>query len=319
MRESLRIYFAGMRALTGWSAFAIGLVLATACATACGAFGADEDGPPSPDASADGASDAAPEGAAPPDAAADDASADDAGACPTGHGPSMRVTPVSASRSICIDRTEVTSAQYASFRAAVLDLKPLRALVPNECSPQTAAALSPADGGGDLPRVDVSFCSAAFYCAAQGKRLCGGLADGKGIVTDGGKDPPLEWEGACANGNDGSFYPWGTISPEPAVAAGCHTRSTDPNAAAPRAVGAAPACGPDGAEGPWDMIGNVWEWVNVRSDPSPVVSYTGLRGGSFEGDTVGNGCATPHAADGPPGQYATGRTAVGFRCCADPR
>jgi hypothetical protein len=288
---------------------------------ACGSFGTDDDAQPSsalPDA-ADG------DGSSPlPDAAPPDANALDGGGgrCPTGFGPAMVVTAVSSDRAICVDVSEVSSAMYAEFRAKVTDVTPFQPLVPSGCEMLAAAALDPADDAGALPRRSVSFCSAAFYCASQGKRLCGSLADGSGLVKadDGGapvENPPLEWEGACAGGQQRDHYPWGNTDPAPAAAAGCLTADTAPDAGV-RPVATSPVCGP--ANGPYDMIGNVWEWVSLRVDkPSASVSYSGLRGGAWNAATPAQGCATPHGADAPLGTYAAGRKDVGFRCCADPK
>lgn len=288
---------------------------------ACGSFGTDDDAQPpapSPDAAtADGSSPA-------PDAALPDASELEGGdgGCPTGFGPEMVVAAVSGDRAICIDVSEVSSAQYAQFRAAVTDVTPFQPLVPPECATLAAPALDPADEAGALPRRAVSFCSAAFYCASQGKRLCGSLADGGGLVKteDGGAavgDPPLEWEGACAGGQARDHYPWGNTDPAAAAAAGCLTADTAPDASI-RPVATSPVCGP--AKGPYDMIGNAWEWVNLRVDrPFASVSYSAVRGGAWNAATPAQGCATPHGADAPLGTYAAGRKDIGFRCCADPK
>jgi formylglycine-generating enzyme required for sulfatase activity len=242
-------------------------------------------------------------------------------ACPTGLGPEMVIVAVSPTRSICIDRTEVTEAEYAAFRSSLTTLSALTAKVPAGCSGLSIVALASATDGGKLPRRDIPFCSAAYYCAAQGKRLCGSLEDGGTVlIVDNMPDPPMEWERACSNGKTGNFYPWGTTDPSTSVQAGCYTRSFDEDAMAPRLVGAAPACGPPGDAGPVDMIGNVWEWVNLRKDLTGGPSYTGARGGAYNGTVVGNGCQTGFALDGVNGQYrAGGSPDVGFRCCATRR
>ena len=234
----------------------------------------------------------------------------------------MRVVTLLGGRKICVDRTEVTTAQYATFRTRALGLSPmehtaLETKVPAACALLAAVALSNAGGPDALPQVNVSFCSAAFYCAAQGKRLCGNAVDGAGIViTDGGTSPPLEWTLACANGKTENYFPWGSVDQSVAKSAGCLTQSTSPGAKAPRDAGAASACGPGDGLGPYDMIGNVWEWVTLRSDVDGGASYTGQLGGSFVGATV-DGCMGMTGADAVHGEYANGNSQTGFRCCGD--
>lgn len=259
--------------------------------------------------------------AAAPDAdsaAADPPPGDASSACPVGDGPSMRKVMLLGGRTICVDRTEVTTAQYLSFLSRITDLTPLNSTVPPGCTGLAVIALSPAGEPGALPQVNVSFCSAAYYCAAQSKRLCGSAVDGSGIIiTDGGANPSLEWALACAHGKSADFYPWGSRDPAPAVTAGCWTKSTSSSASGPRDAGASTACGPGDGLGPYDMIGNVWEWVNVRRDDDGGASYTGQLGGAYDGNTVGNGCQTPTGADATHGDYAAGNALTGFRCCAD--
>jgi hypothetical protein len=118
----------------------------------------------------DGATDA--DGGA-PDAAPDAPSTDASSPCPVGDGPSMREVMLLGGRTICVDRTEVTTAQYGAFLSRVTNLAPLDPAVPPDCTGLAAVARSAAGAPSALPQVNVSFCSAAFYCAAQGKRLCG--------------------------------------------------------------------------------------------------------------------------------------------------
>jgi formylglycine-generating enzyme required for sulfatase activity len=297
-----------------------------ALAIACGTFsGADSttatggdasDAMPTTDAVLpDGAGDVASPDASAADAAGPGADAG-GGPCPSGtEGPPMVKIPNSVTtgspKGLCIDRTEVTNEEYNKFfqRVNQTAREQLASKVPEACK-SLAAQVDPGAQSNYLPRVNVSFCSAAFYCAAQDKRLCGSF-DGAAVVTKNGQvDPPLEWELACSNGQDTSFYPWGSGSAS--AAAACHTSERD--AAAPREVGAVTTCGPS-ADGPFDMIGNVWEWVSLRAD-NQNASYTGVRGGAWEGPVVGNGCKTGHGMDAPREMMATGRPTVGFRCCA---
>lgn len=308
------------------SLLAAAFVAAFAGAAACSTFGTHDEGTPA--AESDSGAEAGVPGedgqatneTGTPDDAAPPVDGGSLNPCPIGVGPPMNVVQL-PSRRVCIDRTEVTSAQYAAFRAIIKDTTALSARVPAGCAGVSAAGLTTADGKGQLPRTSVSFCSAAYFCAAQGKRLCGSLADGGPVIVtnDGVDDPPMEWEIACANGNPGNFYPWGTTDKTGVVAAKCLTKDGYPDAAAPREAGLEPTCGPSGNAGPFDMIGNVEELVNGRRDVDGGASYTFLRGGSYEGTVAGNGCASVHGVDAPNGTYTTGRPTIGFRCCADPK
>jgi sulfatase modifying factor 1 len=299
--------------------------VATALAAACSTFSSEnDDGTPR----ADAASDSPIESASPIDAIASasdagDAAVDgaDAGPCPIGLGPDMVVVDI-GTRTICIDRTEVTSAHYAAFLASHTGagaLAPYAMKVAPQCALITPPGLTAADDGGARPRRSIDYCSAALFCVAQGKRLCGNVGDGGAIVfaSDGGSEHPLtEWELACANGRSVTYYPWGTMNASGAVAAKCETRDYDDASTGPRAAGAEPACAT--VSGALDMIGNVWEWVNMPVDNDGGASYTAVRGGAWDGVTAPFGCGTQHGFASSSGNYAGGDPTAGFRCCADP-
>ena len=154
-----------------------------------------------------------------------------------------------------------------------------------------------------IPQGYISGIQAAAACAGAGKRLC----------TDG------EWLRAC-RGPSNFVYPYGNTR----IPGACNDeRATTPaedyfgndppdfnhrclnqlgNSADP--TGASPACA--GAEGIYDMVGNLHEWT---SDPSGT-----FRGGWYVNATLnGSGClyvTTAHFSSHS--DYGTG-----FRCCAD--
>ena len=117
----------------------------------------------------------------------------------------------------------------------------------------------------DQPRVCLQWTEALEYCQARGGRL----------PTD------AEWE-YSARGPDGLVYPWGNEFDEDNAVWGINSGR---NAAA---VGSRP----EGVSwiGAYDMIGNVWEWVNdwysgnyYETLGERVVNPQGPRGGTWHG------------------------------------
>jgi formylglycine-generating enzyme len=152
---------------------------------------------------------------------------------------------------VCVDRTEVTKADYAAFLAD----GPSPSLLPPECHWKAdhvpGARWPPTAADGDHPVVGVDWCDAHAYCAWAGKRLCGRI--GGGTLQRFEMDDPeaSEWHRACTF--DGTWaYPYGDdYDPDACVTHGSM-----------RAVASAPGC-EGGYPGLFDLIGNVWEWEDA--------------------------------------------------------
>lgn len=217
------------------------------------------------------------------------------------------------SSSFCIDRLEVTTGEYAAFAAAatVPQLTGLTTSVPPECGPSVALSQG-VTSNPESPSRDVSFCSAAFYCASVGKRMCGSVNGGAPVPFRAGTDHLFEheWFVACTN-NSPRDQPWPANTD-----AGCRL-GVD---AGPRPVGSDPSCGFDGV---LDQIGNVAEWVAERTDDAGSAaggarSATRVMGGDYESAKATN-CKLPHAILGPVTSWGVADPHVGFRCCATPK
>jgi hypothetical protein len=129
---------------------------------------------------------------------------------------------------------------------------------------------------GEKPIVNVSWVVAKMLCIEAGKRLC----------------TPDEWTGAC-KGLKKTAYPYGNTYEK--------QRCPDKGEGVFKS-GAFPRCGND--FGAFDMVGNVWEWVDGKKDDYPL-----LKGGSFKyGESADCNLVSK-------GSVGTKSSEAGFRCC----
>ena len=169
--------------------------------------------------------------------------------------------PVTLTTPYCIDRTEVTTSEYARCTAAGCKVGEVDGAATGDC---LRAATHPR-----YPRNCVNWFEAKAFCEWRGGRL----------------PTEAEWEHA-ARGPGTPEYPWGDEPIEPRNLAMDHVvRIPDPVGSFPRGRT------PTGLE---DMVGNVEEWTLDWSspygpehlvDPRGPESGTGriVRGGAFDG------------------------------------
>ena len=184
-----------------------------------------------------------------------------------------------------MDQMEVTAGAYAECVAAEVCAAALSSL------PESTAGVAEKT---NHPINGVDWNQATAYCAWVGKRL----------PTEG------EWEYA-AGGRQGYFYPWGDAAPGEQLC----WHNTDTRATCP--VGSYPK----GANGLFDMAGNVWEWTSSHECPYDSETPDGyqsdcatnarvFRGGSWRliDDLVVS--AANRNGDYPEDRYGY----LGFRC-----
>jgi formylglycine-generating enzyme len=248
--------------------------------------------------------------------------------CPSGRGPSMVRVPY-PDGTFCIDSTEVTRAQYATFTADIAakgaagemslekaDICPAIAVEAKpDCMQEKTVCKTNCD---NHPQVCVNWCAAYAYCKWAGKKLCGGT-DGKAIKTFAGEPRNNTWLLACGNGvaSDGTLrtrYAYGETPNDQA----CNSPRVDAclrGECKTVPVGSLPNCQGQGPyKGVFDLAGNVAEFIDERD--SQRVKSVGARGSSFDdrlAEGEANGCADVNIQTDS--DIATPQ--VGFRCCAD--
>jgi len=249
-----------------------------------------------------------------PDVVGFDASAPcDSGGRETG--PTLvRVGP--PDNSFCIDRTEVTNAQYAQFLEAGVDA----ATQDPECKWNASfAPISTGTNQADFPVAGIDWCDAYAYCKWAGKYLCGKVVGGKRVgplpQAEVGDYNTHQWMIACSAQTN--RYPYGSIQD----ASLCNVGELD--AGGPVAVASLPGC--EGSyKGVFDLLGNVWEWYDgpCRSDAGlggdagdagPAADECWVKGGGFNRAGSNIDCRV----DGLGSRRDTRATFIGFRCCSD--
>lgn len=217
--------------------------------------------------------------------------------CPALHGSTM----LHIDGKFCIDRTEVTNAQYTAFLAS----NPSPASQPSQCTWNTSFVPKAPMGAANVPVGAVNWCDALAYCKYAGKTLCGshsGAAVSFGSVFNPAGDA---WTYACTHGGDGQHpYPYGTT---------LDTTACNTNTLGPVDVATSPKC-EGGYPGLFDMVGNIKEWENSCGPPldggvSPRDDQCRRRGGGFNSG-VDIDCTYPESDTR---DYASPRS--GIRCC----
>jgi sulfatase modifying factor 1 len=242
--------------------------------------------------------------------------------CAVGKPGAILVEITRAGGTFCIDRTEVTNADYAQFLAS----NPTPALESAACKANTD--FTPASDPTNCTQYDpinkrtdpvacVNWCDAQAFCAWAGKRLCGKIGGGTNAVGDFADATKSEWYDACSHAGQYKF-PYGaqgdTYSPDACI-------GSDSGFSRPAAV-PTPSC-QGGYEGVFDMSGNVSEWEDSCAANTGLTDQCLYRGGSYldldTGTTPTLLCnsgtsATPKAASKP---RSTRDKEIGFRCCDD--
>lgn len=245
--------------------------------------------------------------------------------CPPLAGPPLVEVPIpmgasGAPGTYCVDRTEVTNAQYAAFLAT----NPSTGTQPAFCSWNTS--FQPQNSGSDClnaslvfdvmnlpasPVACVDWCDAFAYCRSVGKRLCGAFGGGSVAVASGADATRDEWYSACSKAGTQKF-PYGNAYDSAACNMDTYKggQSTSVTVAdATRCVGGYPTL--------HDMNGNVGEWEDSCTGTTGDTDMCSTRGGDYlsfdstDPAKAGNCLVTPKSV------RSRRSSRVGFRCCYD--
>lgn len=222
-------------------------------------------------------------------------------------GPTLvRVGP--PSNSYCIDRTEVTFAQYNAFVTAGVDA----ATQAPECT-WNASFAPQVPGADDFPVTGVDWCDAYAYCQWAGKYLCAKSVNGQRVgpvgIADIGDFNTHQWMIACSAQRN--LWPYGPSQD----ASACNVGERD--AGGPLAVASLSTC--EGAyPGVYDLVGNVWEWYDGPcrpdgGDASARADECQVKGGGYNRAGGNIDCRV----DGLGSTRDTKAAYIGFRCCSD--
>lgn len=286
-----------MRALRAIAVFIIGATAGPACSLLVDTSGLVGDLAPGPEGGGDSAM--AGDRATPSSGDGDAPSADGSATCTAGAG-----RPFVSAGSYCVDRSEVTNADYDTFLAARF-VDPSGTAPGCAFDPSFARKCQPLATGGDAPVTCVNWCDARAYCAWAGKRLCGRIGGGSQELADHTNAATDQWYSACSAGG-AKLFPYGA----PYQPGRCNDLAR--NAGKPLPVASNAAC-VGGFDGLFDMSGNVQEWVNSCDGTSGAADKCAIRGGAFDDGNDGVGCtpAFPVARD-------LADSTIGFRCCSNP-
>jgi formylglycine-generating enzyme required for sulfatase activity len=237
------------------------------------------------------------------------------GECPGTAGP-VAVHVGGTHNRFCIDSTEVTVGQYRAFLDAMDGGVGGQ---PPECAWNTSYTPGVL-GADDIPQTGIDWCDARAFCLWAGKRLCGKVTNGVGAgplsSEELGDVTANQWLIACSAEGQLAF-PYGSVR-QPGA---CNLPESDAGKALP--VGSTPTC-MGGYPGVYDMVGNVWEWIDICRPYDAGADAAPVDGGPQKDECIVKGGSFASApseklncrVDGVGGTRDVRSAEVGFRCCS---
>jgi formylglycine-generating enzyme required for sulfatase activity len=201
----------------------------------------------------------------------------------------------------CIDVTEVTRGNYEIWR-----VNEGGTILPrSECSPKAGVPSVPSNEQNYLPVRSVDWCDALSFCAAKGKRLCGRIGGGSTPVADMANHTVDQWNNACTSGGVNAYVYGPYFEGDTCNGAGGSFSNVIE-------AGGLDSCASSvsGYEGVYDLLGNVWEWIDACGSTATNASCY-QRGGDW------NASDAQTCDDATAVSRHTRQPQTGFRCCAD--
>ena len=222
-------------------------------------------------------------------------------------GPSMALVPKVAGGYYCIDSTEVTRSQYATFAGLTPSGQPSVCSWNTTYTPvqnttgQCSKGEWPPGTRGDHPVVCIDWCDAHMFCAWAGKRLC------TTIYNQFSNAATSEWYNACSMGGAQTY-------PYPGTTYGANTCNGHEHSLVDTvAVKAMSGC-VGGYPGIYDMSGNVWEFTQACDGTLGAADACRSAGGAYYTTQPAMVCSLQYFGEFKRNEV---QSALGFRCCAD--
>jgi hypothetical protein len=219
----------------------------------------------------------------------------------------MEIAPVLGGGAYCIDKTEVTYAQYELFWTN--NPTPSGQIAACQWNMNYTPDANWPNSNKQHPVTNVDWCDAYAYCTYAGKHLCGKIGGGANLYTDYVDTTKSEWFNACSALGTNNYPYSDTYDPNACNGldyTGSGTVAVQNTAQQPLTT---PPC-QGGIPDLWQMSGNVREWEDSCDNATGPNDACRTRGGSYLSIASELLCNAPASET-----RDSSAVDIGFRCC----